>query len=130
MDCLCRLIEWFCIYILYLNYPRVVMSVLYCTLYPFNFPLMVSLVSCTGCQWIVRADTLNGSAYIVYTLITLGNECVLLYLISFQTSSHGISSILYRLPVDCQCRLIEWFCVHILYLNYHRVVISVLYCTV
>ena len=129
VDCQCRLVEWFCVYILYLNSPRVVMSVLYCTLYPFNLPPMVSLVSCTGCQWIVRANTLIGSAYIFYTLITLGNECVILYLISFQSSSHGISSILYRLPVNCQCRLIKWFCVHILYHNYLRIVMSVLYCT-
>ena len=129
VNCQCRLIEWFCVHILYLNSPRVVTSVLYSTLYPFSLPLMASLVSCTGCQGIIRADTLNGSAYIFYTLITLGNECVILYLISFQSSSHGISSILYRLPVNCQCRLIEWFCVHILYLNYPRVVMSVLYCT-
>ena len=54
---------------------------------------------------------------------------VILYLISLQSSSHGVSSILYRLPVDYQGRLIERFCVHILYLNYPRVVMSVLYCT-
>ena len=67
-----RLIERFCEHILYLNYPRVVMSVLYCTLYLFNLPLMASLVSYTGCQWIVSADSLNGSAYTFYTLIILG----------------------------------------------------------
>ena len=68
----CQLIEWFCVHILYLNYPRVVNGVLYCTLFPFNLPLMVSQVSCTGCQWIVSADSLNGSAHTFYTLIILG----------------------------------------------------------
>ena len=72
VDCQSRLIEWFCVHILYLNYPRVGMGVLYSTLYPFNLPLMVSQVSCTGCQWIVSADLMNGSAYTFYTLIILG----------------------------------------------------------